>query len=118
MAKTALLLDLTVNRMLPAPQRAMVGIGLFRVACPESASGKVADTSLTIPYGSNVVVSACDTLVIRTDKPLTVTLTSGGVDSILKVTQLLAITTQIDQARVAYDEPGGLGNATVTIIQA
>lgn len=116
-SRTALMLELTVSRMLGSPARASRGIGLFRVAC-DASGDKVADQAVTIEHGSSFAVGSCGTLVVRTDKPVAVTLTSGGNTLTLTVTDLLALTADLTNVSVAYNEVGGTGAATVTIIQA
>lgn len=116
--RTALLLDLKVNRLLPSPANASVGIGHFRVPCLQEQGDPVVDRSVSLPYGDTLQVGACSTLVIRTTKPLTVTLTIGGSPLELKVNSLLVLTTPVEQAVLAFNAVGGSGVAVVSVIQA
>lgn len=116
--RTALLLDLKVNRLLPAPQNASVGIGHFRVPCTQAGGDPVVDRSVSLPHGGSLQTGPCSTLVIRTTKPLTVTLTISGAPLVITVNSLLVWTSPVEQASVAFDKVGETGVAVLSVIQA
>lgn len=119
--KPSLLLSLVVNRLLPRPQLAAVSIGLFRVSCIAAAGNMVSDQTFTVANGGTVVrAQPCSTLVIRTNRPLTVQLTTGVDVRSMVVDQLLAVTTPVDAVSLTYNDPGAdpLDLAQVSLIQA
>lgn len=122
MAKYSLLLDLKVSRLLPAPQSATVGIGFFRVSCPALAGAVVSDQTFEVLIGTTVTRDLpCSTVVLRTDRPVTVVLTKGQTTQQLVVDQLLALTMALDSIAITYpaEEGAELSSvARVSLIQS
>lgn len=118
--KHSLLLALTVNRLSPAPQTASVGIGFFRVPCPLVDGNVVSDQTFTVGIGQTVTRGQpCSTLVLRTDRPVTVVTVAGDVTNTLVVSQLLVLTSPLDSIAITYPEDSvPLTVAQVSLIQS
>lgn len=119
--QNSLLLNLTVYKLLPRPQSASVGIGLFRVSCPAVEGHIVSDQTFVMKDGDVITrVQACSALVIRTDRPVTVELKKGLVTNTLVVDQLFAATTPLDSLTITYtaDTDTPLATASVSLIQS
>lgn len=121
-SKSSMLLAVNVNRLLPAPQTASVGIGFFRVACPLVEGNIISDQTFTVGPDQTVTRNQpCSALVLRTDRPVTVVLTKGGVSNTLHVVQMLVLTAEVDTIAITYPAEQGAGpdaKARVSLIQS
>lgn len=111
---SSLIMDLRVNKLLPKPLNASVGIGLFRVTA--SGSG-VEDRSVSLINNTPLTIERpISALVVRTDKPISVTLVSeDGGTSVLMCNDLLVITQAMRSVELEYADNSAAPNASSTV---
>lgn len=117
----SLMLELRVSKLLPAPQTAAVGIGLFRVPCPYVQAHPVTDQTLTLVNGSTLTLDRpFGVLVLRTNRALSVKFTSKGVESSVAVSQLLVLDCPLEKVTLTYSDPLAAEDsyASISLIQA